>query len=103
MEKSKQELEAEVIVLTERAERFKRLSQYYFKVLEYYANPNCKWDYGRTARNGIKKASRKTYKPLKSAIAEIFKDRPPRCLSEEEVMEWYSGAYGDDFGGDADW
>lgn len=103
MERSKQELEAEVALLSDKLEKQKRLSHYYYKVLEYYASPECKWDNGKAARNGINKATRKAYKPIKAAIAEIFTDRPPRLLSEEEVMGWYQGAYGDDSGSDVDW
>ena len=89
MEKSKRELEAEILVLSNRLEESERKNKSLIEGLYYYVDVDAKWDRGIMARRAFLNSKNPKYKPINSVIAQIFKDKKINWLGPNEEMDGF--------------
>lgn len=89
MPKSIQEMEAEIQVLNTRITRLNHALHCFKEALYYYGDLKAEWDGGTRARRAFINANHPQYKPIKSMIAQIFKEGGVAWLSWNEGMEGF--------------
>lgn len=89
MEESQKDLKAENSILKEKLQRLTRINKCYLEALYFYGAIKAVWDNGRKARTAVNNTSNEKYKPVDSAIAQIFVDKEIKWLGPNEEMIGY--------------